>query len=918
MSGEVARGGERTTQRAQNQNGAKGSSQKGEQQTEIEKLIIRCKADLATVGPNFRQKRAVAVATLLTVDDPRAHAVLQEYVVPGEDLQGVRHLVLTELARQLSNLNAAVFYRSKQRDLIRRAYLVKLVQHFDGVPAATASLANLRELARDALTAMRTKEDLQAGFQDLLKIKDLASNAVHAIGQIRDPALAPLLGALLDGNGKDEMLADAASAALENLTYETFLDKQSFDAWWLINSDKGYIALAERYARRARQILRDEVGAARNRHTETVAQLVELLAGSTMKDRWKKILREVFESGSPELMSASLGRLATVLADVVPDAKASDAKDRLSFVAEANRRLAAQPDAAQHALLLEVGSYLCAPDEVDPRKAQEALLQQGISHSSSIVRLAALRGLRRFFTADNRALVVDVASAARAANDLEQLQVAVGTLMTVGWRAPKAAEEKALAKWVSVLRNLLTADTLPTDLRVDVVKVLCQSDIDGARLRPVFKVLLQETIREDLAVEVRRQILLRIQRLLPAKASASRDTAAEEYIQLLSGLQESAVPEIRLAAARLLVVPENLSAEYPQKLGKFMIESVGSRLLLETDEAVFAAQVTVLRNLAAKDEYVGGVNGRLRKALDELRGKAAATKRLDLLVGGLKQLALNDRSTAVDWYETCSRLIEPPLADRQSVRSILQYHVGRDSGQKLSTTSPDLQVSIHKLVLRTAALRPATSPWKTEKNDGEAKMVQSAFKFLRAGKEFTKDTAFDTAAVRLASLRCLAVMKDAASLEQTLQLWLSAQDQVLKGPDRDVARVLYAAALLQLGKPVEAWTVSGIQEVAGPSISERLRVTDAIVAELVERKEALAAVPLLVDLIQRTPVSSDDYWRRFELGLRLRYQLNPKQGQFLLKELDTWVATHTKLTPELKAATDRLRSALSGTAKPGK
>ena len=57
MPGEVVRGGERATQKEQNQNGAKGSSQNGEQQTEIEKLIIRCKADLATVGPNFRQKR---------------------------------------------------------------------------------------------------------------------------------------------------------------------------------------------------------------------------------------------------------------------------------------------------------------------------------------------------------------------------------------------------------------------------------------------------------------------------------------------------------------------------------------------------------------------------------------------------------------------------------------------------------------------------------------------------------------------------------------------------------------------------------------------------------------------------------------------------------------------------------------------
>ncbi|MEC7583170.1 MAG: hypothetical protein VYE77_02540 [Planctomycetota bacterium] len=904
---------------AQKQNGGTNGDQKdGDQQSELDKLLAQCRADLATVGPNSRQKRAVAVATLLSVDDQRAHSILQEYVIPGDDPQGIRHLVLLELARQLANLNAAAFYRSKQRDVIRRTYLVKLVQHFDGKPAANPKLAALRSLARAALAAMRTKEDLQTGLGDLLKIEELSLNAVYAIGQAQEPALAPLLGDLLDGTGKDKLKAQAASAALENLCYETFFDKQSFDAWWAKNKDKGYIELAERYARRARQILRDEVGAARQRHTETVVQLVELLARSTMKDRWKKIGREVFESGAPELTSASLGRLAEVLADVVPDSKASEAKDRLAFAAEIGRRLAAQPADAQHALLLEVGSYLCAPDETAPRKAQQALLQKGVSHPSTLVRLAALRGLRRFFTPANRSLVVDVAAEAQSADDLEQLQVVIGTLKTEDWSAPRAAEEADLARWIGVLRNLLTDKALPTALRIDALKVLCRSDADGARLRPVFNILLAEVIREDLIVEVRSQVLVRLQRLLPAKVGAARDAATAEYLQLLSGLQESEVPEIRLAAVRLLVLPDNLAPEHREKLGRSLIQSVGQRLLTETDDAVFAAQVAALRNFGGEDVHVAAVNASLREALDALRAKPAAAKRLSVLVGGLKQLALNERSTAAEWFKTCLLLLEPPLADRPSIRSILQYHVGRDNGQKLATETKELQVSIHKLVIRTAALRSDAAPWSSDKNQDEAKMVQAACKALSADKELPIDRAFDTATMRMTSLRCLVAMKDSAYLAQILEAWLADADQVLNGPDRDTARLCYAEALLQQGKPDEAWSKSGIQTVAGTGLPERLRVTDAIVAQLIKDKKGVAAVPLLADLINWTPADSPDYWRRFELGLRLRHQLDPKQSQALLKELDSWVSKQASLTPEQKGIAAKLRAALSDTAKPGK
>lgn len=913
---------ERHKQNGQGDRGQNGSgSQNGDQKTD-EEIIRQQKANLERVGPKFKAIRATAVTTLLSMGNEKAHVVLQEYVGPGEDSEGIRRLVLIELPRRLLNANEAGFYISKEKDVIRGNYFVKLVQHFDGKKPGDANLGELRKLARDALAAMNTKADLENGFKALFGLDDMGMkiHAVYAIGQARNVALAPLLGAHLDDKGKQAAIGVAARSALENLIYEIFPDQKSFGAWWQENRGRDYIELTERFARQSRQILRDRVGAAKKLHTQTMVVVVDLLATSKRIGRWKEIREHVFESGSTEILKASLGRLREVLADVIPDTKAaSEARDRLDFLAEISRRLAAKPDATQHALLLEVGSYLCAPGETAARSAHEKLLQAGVDHPAGIVQRAALLGLRRFFSPANRAMVIKVASTAEASDDVNLVDVAVGTLMSQGWRAPKPTDTAAVVEWLEVLHRLLTTKNLGTELRGNVVKVLCLADVDGARLRPVFKILLAEVARDELALIVRQDVLLRLPQFFLGTSDASlRDALAGQYVQLLIGLQQTKARDIRLAAASRLVVPSNLTPKYTESLGRSVIESVGERLLEETDDAVFAAQVAALGKLAGKDAHNGAVNIRLRGALEALRSKAGTDERVKLLVAGLQELALTSSTPAAEWHKTCVGLLKLTPPARQSVRTILQVRVGRNEGKDLEQETPELQISIHKLVIRTAVLRPATPPWNTAKNDrDEAKMVRSAFELLVKAKKFTEDK-FDTPAVRLTCLRCVAAVKDQAYLVQTAMAWLAPSDQALKGPDRDITRVLYAEALLALGKLDEAWAATELKTVEGPMLAERLRVTEAIANGMVKADKAASALNLLADLVARTPTNSADYWRRFELDLVVRYQVDPDKSPDLLKALDAWMSKQGSLTSEQKSLADALRLKLGANAKPGK
>jgi hypothetical protein len=511
------------------------------------------------------------------------------------------------------------------------------------------------------------------------------------------------------------------------------------------------------------------------------------------------------------------------------------------------------------------------------------------------------------------------------ARDLQQLEVAMATLMSPGWLAPQPGDGD-LSAWVGTLREVFLTADLPTRVRIDVVKVLSLADAAGNRLPQVFQLLREEVARPTLAAEVRSAVLFGLQELIPS-AGEAREIAAEQYLDLLEGLQTDKDVKLRLDAARLLDVPDNLSAKKSVALGQRLVEVVGERLLVETDDQVFSAQVMALRNLTAKDQdaHVGAVNSRLRTALDVLRARPA-TDRLGTLISGLETVALNERRTAAEWFETCRRLLDVPQVGRKSIRGILEFHIGRNPA-RLQSESKELQAEVHKLVIRTAVLRPDSDPWRSDKTGAEARMVQRAFKSLLASGEFEKGKAgkkdaIDSPRTRLTCLRALASLAtpaDAAVLEQQVSKWLEAGDQVLQGPDRDAARLLYAESLLQQGRPEDAWQKSGLQAVNGPNLDERLRVTDELAAAMIKRRpDEAAALPLLADVVQKTPPTSEAYWPRFCRWLELRHTVDPKTGAALLKELDAWIATRGKLNGTVKDQADRLRAALAGDAVPGK
>lgn len=885
------------------------------QDAETAKAILERQGILARGGAGARQARETAVSDLLGMDVLKAHQVLQEWVGPGSDPNGVRKLVLSQLAAKLRSSIDPVFARGTNRDMIQRCYVPRLARHFDGHPPANEALAVLRGLARESLIALDATE-LGAALEPLLADKNPVTRALalRAAGQSRKPELAVRLARHLD----DKAVCEAAQVAVHNLTYERLQSLQAVEQWWEENKHRTYLDLAEQAARNAVRRREDRLEELRTRHVATLVELVEVLATSVRDDRWKRLHTLVFASDPPGLTAACLRRLAVVLGERNLTANGAQTHDRTVFFDELGKRMDEGAPPLEYALQLEVASYLVAPGEVKQRAAQERRLLDALDHNSLPVRLAALRGLRRFFAPSTRVQVVAAAAAALRHDDAGQLRVAVATLQSPGWLAPNDTDKDRDA-WVQTLRSIVARDALEVDLRVEAVKAMClPCDAKGTRLEAVFSVLLQELARPTLTTKLRTNVMVRLPELIPAAPGLRRDTAASQYLDQLVKLQQDKDPNIRRDAARLMRVPDDLSNDQAKLLGDKLWQGAGERLVTEVDSGVYSALLGALRNLAADEQHVAAVNTRLRVALDALRDDEAAKPRVAQLVTALVQVAVNDKRSVIEWFKTCERLLARPLRDRASVRTILAHHLERDGGKRLQAEpSEELRYKVWRLVIDTAVLREAPETWSDPRSLDEAKTVVRACKAVFASERFAKDrVVIDTVPVRLTYLRCLAAAGEAVVLESQAGTWLKAEDTRLAGRDRDEARLLLAEGLRQQGQLAAAWKTAGGAGSPGELQKTKLQLTERIANDMLGRKMQHDAVPLLEELLAQTKQDTADYWPRLRRYLEVRFQVESKHAGELIQRLDAWRRTRPELPAEVRKEVDALRAQLTGRANP--
>jgi len=926
ISGLEYAGGEQTRRQNGTQTGGarKGTQNGGKQDSHgNSEKIDKYKAMLAKVGPEARVERETAVESLSALPDLEAHAVLYKYVVPGEDPDGVRKLVLERLPARLGNENDKVFGpQGANRKLIRRSYVAPLVKHFSGdlVPVELEPKARmLRSLARRSLVVMDTGE-LRDTLTVLSTVKSIAirRQSLRAAGQCQDLGLAQLVATMLE----DTELRSVAREALYDLTYTDFANAASFARWYAANSKKQYVDLAEEAARRAKKELLSREAELSREKIAVVVEFMDVLATSNRKDKWKRIQAQVFPKtpsasteAANEVQRACLTRLREVLASTPPVQRGADATDRLAFFDLLVKRLDEKPGAVDHALLLEVASYVCAASETPQRTGQNKRLLEGLGTASPLVTRGALRGIRRFFDAPNRRAVLAVTQGARASGDIETLTVAVETLQSTGWSAPSPGDVD-LKPWIDGMHAILTDAKMPIALRKHVIPVLCLSDAKGLKLARSFELLLEEVGRQDAHVEVRQSVMLRLPGLIPTEAGP-RDLAAAKYLRKLVALQtDKETVAIRRAAANLLTIPPNVSPDNQKVLGTDLTNDVGSRLLEEKDESVFVALVTSLTSLTTIDGLVSAVNTRLRKALEDF-GRKEETKTLaEAVVKGLKEVAVTKGRTTSEWTATCESLLTE-VRDRRSIRNILDFHLRDTKGPEDETWKH----RVWRLVIKTARLAPDGLVWKDTKNRGEAAMVIQAFKVLLADGVYTIATkdepSLDTTASRLTYLRCLAAVGKPEVLTAQAELWLKPEDKVLVAQDRSEAQLLLAGGYLADSKPVEAWTKSGMQTVTGALLATRLELQTGIAATMRSQKNLKGAVEVLADAVARTKQDAPEYWLRLKSHIEVRFEIDAKAGEGLVKELDDW-AKAAKLTADQQKEVATLKATLQGSAKPSK
>jgi len=695
--------------------------------------LARLRAELSRPGPEAQDVRFSAAQELLSRRDPRAHAVLHERLLRDEDPDGVRQLILERLEGRLRDDRDKVFGLAADTELEARLALhasySRPLAHIMAQPVSAGDTAP-RTLAR----ACYLRLDAQARYTGIEAM--LADPALRGLGisAARDSRL-PRVGKLLAGVLADEVHGDAARRALGGLTFhaESFVDEAAFDAWYAANQGLTYTDLAERAAREAEAAIATQRAEHHRELRDARAQLATALC-SAVEIRWDGLARLCGPDVPPEQVDACLGAIAPLLATRLHEGNGT--RERRAFHRDLVQRLD-NPVASerQRALLLEVSAYLLRP--VDPaekelRQGMSERLRRAMSTGSHELRLAALRGVRRFYSAENRTAVLDLVrnelaslktgaepAATVAEPKMALLTTAFATLETTTprWYAP--TEDSTELQALREALDQVIANPAFGDLRRQVIALARQRDEQGRRLMTLFRCL------ENHAREVEREPELRRLAFIYAQDYMGEVAVTDDYVKLALHLLADPESELRrLASERLKTLPE--TDERARHWSREILRIGRERLIAEPDPAVYRELVKILAQCAVPPR---GDKAEFEAVLTALEGAIADTVRepvrpevqfrLEPLFGELNVLAVGPSASIEHWIGAVQVFVD----HKQRGRALDVL-----SRRRVALVPPDspLARAAWMLPIRVAELRTPDEPLL----EGEARDVREVMNLL--------------------------------------------------------------------------------------------------------------------------------------------------------------------------------------------
>lgn len=841
---------------------------------DLEKL----RADLRRSGPEGRRGREDAVIELLSLADTAAHRLLLDVLAGGDDPDGLARFVLEQSGRSLANRRNDVFYpageKRAQQAPLRRSYgLAFLRQYASAAP-------ELRTRARTALLGME-EADLAALFGEILRgaVDSDRVAACAAIADLQSLTYAPLLAACLS----DPKLGPIARECLSLLTFRSdgFQDEAAFEKWRVEQGNVTYLELAERSARDALRRAREHRAADEAEILRLQQHLVAAWA-RIPEVPWQNIQRLLQEDRPPGSRQQCLIQLRDVLGGSDRPAAGPEA-ERAALLDYLAQRMKAGAPEAEYPLLLEVSAYLVDPNQAEPKARVVEALVKGLASPTPAVRLAALRGLRRHPSPENRHAVVSLLTDARVQEDPDQLAAVLGTLQAKGWNAPQPGAVDSQI-WVASLQRVIANRNLKKDLRDAALLALQLRDRNGLPVPGAFQALVELVADAELDAELREKSLMAMPPHVTPPAAAAA-THWDRYVALLLQCLTDAKDRVRQRAAVLLQQPP--PSPTPEKRAEAdaeILRAVDRRLLEEPDASTFRALVECLRRRFNPERDPTPVLMPLIRALEEIAqkpGNQTLAFRREPIVHALTAFVVVNGVLPAHWVRALEALAV--LGDRASMRFVLEKQANYiGGGAPADATGLEIYRSAQRMVIRAAALKPPGEPWSALTD--EARDVVRAFAVLDQpganGAGATEPAVPGDLALRLEVLNATGQYQRAVDLARAHLQQGRAADDGLRGR---IARHA-AEALRQLKQPLEAWKLlESVPAAAGENGGPRLR--EELARDLVQAGNPADALPLIEPLLQQTQRADPAYASRLLLWAEAVHAAKPERTAEVLDQL---------------------------------
>ena len=837
-------------------------------QDDLEALRIA----LEQPGEGARAEREAAIDALLLHKEPQAHRILAQSLRDGDDPDGRGRFLLDNLARRLVLVHDPVFGDVKVRSALLDAHVDAWVSLFvEGEAGLGAkSTPAIRNLALSCVRALTYRERLTqlervARAQDPLR----ARAALSLAGGSRDLGLG---GWIADHLASPELVG-AAREALAALTFaeEPFADKVAFEDWQILHRNETYVQLAEDAARTANaSILRVRAEAEATLIAQT-ARLVTAMARAEAPD-WKAIGQETLRGVPPGSTVACLRALRDTLAERAITAKLGGiVTDRLEFARNLRELLARREERPDdYALVLETMAYLAVKDDTTQRAAVEERLVAGLGREDAQIRRAALRGLRRFPSMENRRAVLGAIDAAIVTADAATIAEAFGCLSSTAWTAPDpGSADRTL--WIEAFGRVLAMPSLDPALAERAMQVTVLRDGAGNLVDDMFGVLIEIADDGGRDAAVRRAVLQRL------PAFARDEERADRYVALvMRTLGDPDASVRRLAATRLAQLPEVSQ----KKLEQWTADTVrvgGQRLAVETDELVLrelGARLVAAAEQPAQAPAVLAAFAAAAKAVASDPQAPAAEARRKALADHLKLVgSVRARKTA-EWVIAAKALLE--LRARDALRSVLE----RQEASKLPIEPRDPAViDAMQLVVSAALLEESRAPWSDRSL--EAEDLRRAFEALDRLEVAVADP-------RQLELR-VAVLRDLARPAEVIaavKRGLGAAG--LPGETRSNLLVAGINAALQTNKLGDADQMLVQLEELGTANGHALDLWVLLARARFIAGDAKTAAAIYSRVLDRTPVDAPSWRERYLSSIDARLIAGGDDGKpALLAELRT-------------------------------